>query len=196
MQKMNMYNFLRTCEMNFKFMEIEGLKIFKTNVYTDLRGIFYETFKQSQMENFQNFSPVQSNFSRSKKGTLRGLHFSDRQHPQNKLLTCLSGRILDVVVDLRQESKSFLTVNYIELSAHDGNSILIPHGLGHSFLALEDDSAVQYFLDSEYLPELEFTVSPFSKEFSIDWPNMAYLQSDRDRNSPSWTEFLSAMKSK
>lgn len=174
-------------------MEIVGLKLFETNVYSDLRGVFYETFKKSRMENIQDFSPVQSNYSRSNKGTLRGVHFSDRKHTQNKLLTCLAGRILDVVVDLRQESQSFLSVSYIELSAHDGKSIFIPHGLGHAFLALEDNSAVQYFQDSEYLPELEYTVSPFSKEFSIDWPSMPFLQSDRDKNSPSWAEFLTMM---
>jgi len=177
-------------------MDIDGLKIIKTEVYSDSRGIFYETFKKSRLKENLTFSPVQSNYSNSKKGVLRGVHFSDSNHPQSKLLTCLSGSILDVVVDLRSDSKTYLEVNYIEISAHDGNSIYIPHGLGHSFLSLEENSSVHYLLDSEYSPNFEYTVSPFSKEFSINWPKINFLQSERDKNSPTWSEYKKELTKK
>src|SRR6056297_1966187 len=119
---------------------IEGLTIINTLVYKDHRGFFMETWQKKTFEQLGiNVDFVQDNFSRSKKGVLRGIHFQE-EHKQSKLVRCIRGTILDIAVDLRESSKSFGQHYKIILSDKNHKLLFIPEGFGHGFLALEDDS--------------------------------------------------------
>ena len=169
---------------------IQGVDLFQSKVFADNRGIFYEGFSSEQLaEQKLDFLPKQMNISVSQKNVLRGIHFSLNNHKQRKLLNCVSGKILDILIDLRMESPTFLKIEKFELSGMDGKCLYIPSGVGHSFLALENETKIVYLMDSQYKPQCEYTISPFSPEFVIDWPKVEFIQSERDREAPTWGEF-------
>ena len=168
---------------------ISGLKIMNNSIHKDERGIFFESFNKTKLAEFDiQFDPKQMNVSSSKKNALRGMHYTEETHIQNKLVFCINGSVLDVTVDLRMNSETYLKVYCVELNALDGISLFVPSGVGHSFLALEESSTVSYLLDSTYNPTLEFTVSPFSEEFKIDWPGTEFIMSNKDLNAPNWSD--------
>lgn len=127
-----------------------------------------------------DFVPVQSNTSVSKRGALRGIHFSVAPGGQAKWVTCLSGSILDCVVDLRENSPTFGESKFVELSAKSPQAIYIGPGIGHAFLSLEDESLVNYLLNSPYDPGLELAVNAFDPTLNIRWPKMDYILSEKD----------------
>ena len=169
---------------------IYGVDLYQSKVFTDNRGVFYEGFSSEQLVGQKlDFLPKQMNISVSQKNVLRGMHFSLNNHKQRKVLNCVSGKILDILIDLRMDSPTFLKIEKFELSGMDGKRLYIPSGVGHSFLALENETKVVYLMDSQYTPQYEYTVSPFSPEFAIDWPKVEFIQSERDRKAPTWGEF-------
>jgi len=129
--------------------------------------------------------PCRSSFSVSKKGTLRGIHYSLAPVGQSKLVTCLTGKIFDVVVDLRSDSKTFGQWHGVILSAQSPQSIYVGPGLGHAFLALEDNSGVAYLLSSPFNSEMEHGINPMDKDLGIAWPESEFLLSDKDAAAPS-----------
>ncbi len=159
------------------------------SIHEDERGIFFESFNRTKLTEFDiQFDPKQMNVSSSKKNSLRGMHYTEETHVQNKLVSCVNGSVLDVTVDLRVDSETYLQTFCIQLNALDGISLFVPSGVGHSFLALEENSTISYLLDSNYNPMLEFTVSPFSEDFKINWPEIAFIMSSKDLNAPNWDE--------
>ena len=158
--------------MNFKKLEIEGAWLAESPIWEDSRGQFHEWFKFNEIKEATgfDFSVSQSNISLSSKGTLRGIHFSLANNGQAKWITCITGQIVDVVVDIRPNSISYKKSKIIHLRGGDGRSVFIGPGLGHAFLSLEDDSIVAYLLDSPYSPEEEFEINPFDKDLNINWP--------------------------
>jgi dTDP-4-dehydrorhamnose 3,5-epimerase len=168
---------------------ISGLKIMNNPIHKDERGIFFESFNKTKLAEFDiQFDPKQMNVSSSKKNALRGMHYTEETYIQNKLVSCVNGSVLDVTVDLRINSETYLKVFCVKLNALDGIGLFVPSGVGHSFLALEESSTVSYLLDSTYNPTLEFTVSPFSKDFKIDWPGTEFIMSSKDLNAPNWSD--------
>ena len=178
--------------MKFTSLEIDGLWLAESEVHQDNRGKFHEWFKplELQEETGKSFSARQANSSCSTIGTLRGIHFSTSQDGQAKWVTCSDGVILDVVVDLRPESKTFKKWIATKLDAFSGNSLVISEGLGHAFLSLADNTVINYLLSSEYSPENEQTINPFDKDIAINWPKMEYIISDRDLNGKKLSEYL------
>lgn len=178
--------------MEFTALEIEGLWIAESTVHYDNRGSFQECFKPRELEELTGvtFSARQANSSRSTSGALRGIHFSTSKVGQAKWVSCSSGSILDVVVDIRPESKTFKKWIGIKLEAFSGKSLIISSGLGHAFLSLAENSVVNYLLSSEYSPDNEQTINPFDKDLGINWPEMKYQLSERDQNSPTLFEYL------
>ena len=168
---------------------ISGLKIMNNSIHKDERGTFFESFNKTKFEEFDiQFDPKQANVSSSKKNALRGMHYTEETHIQNKLVSCVNGSVLDVTVDLRMNSETYLKVFCVKLNALDGIGLFVPSGVGHSFLALEESSTVSYLLDSTYNPMLEFTVSPFSEDFKIVWPGTEFIMSSKDLNAPNWSD--------
>lgn len=171
---------------------IDGVWLVESDVWPDERGFFREWFKHEGLllQTGLNFSVQQANFSSSRKSVVRGIHYSLAPQGQAKLVTCVSGSILDVVVDLRQNSKTFKKVEYIELDAKTGKAVVIGAGLGHGFLSREENSGVSYLLTSPYSPENEFDISPLDLDLGITWgednvDETKFVISSKDLSAPT-----------
>jgi dTDP-4-dehydrorhamnose 3,5-epimerase len=112
------------------------------------------------------------------------------QDGQSKLVTCTFGSILDAIVDLRKDSKTFGKSVTVELNSNSGKSIFITSGLGHAFQALENEVAVTYLLSKKYSPENEFGINPLDKDIAINWNPIGIKLSDKDLNSKSFAEAM------
>ena len=176
-------------------LSIEGSWLFESPSHGDDRGYFREWFKSSVITESlgREFSVSQSNLSRSKKGVVRGIHFSTAPSGQAKWVTCANGSLWDVVVDIRPKSPTFKRWEAVELRAEEGKALLISEGLGHAFLSLEDDTVISYLLTTPYSPNYEFAINPQDPEIAIKWPDIQLLFSDKDAVAPSLREFLSSL---
>lgn len=168
---------------------IEGAWLAESPVWKDDRGLFREWFKSLDIKDAtgRNFEIEQANISLSSAGTLRGIHYSIAPGGQAKWITCVSGSIQDVIVDLRPDSKSFGQWIEVELSGNSGRAVFISEGLGHAFLALEDISAVAYLVSTPFSPTDEFEINPLDPEIGIEWgasPEDLKISS-KDLNAPT-----------
>ena len=173
-------------------LDIDGAWIYQSEVHGDSRGYFNEWFKADLISSVlgRSFSIAQANQSKSKKGVARGIHFSFASEGQAKWINCSSGAIWDLVVDIRPNSPTFKRWVGVELLAGSGKSILIGEGLGHAFLALEEETSINYLLTTPYSPKDEFAVNLLDPELAIKFPvNNVYL-SPRDESAPTLSEFL------
>lgn len=172
--------------MIFQELEIAGAWVGVSKIHVDDRGLFREWYKASDFTSSSGieFKIAQANSSISKKNVIRGIHFSTSKVGQAKWVTCTAGKILDVIVDLRPNSPTFKKWVSIEISSVGGESIYIPGGCGHAFLALENDSVVTYLLSSEYSVLHEHAINFEDPDIAIDWPGIGFLVSDKDRLAP------------
>jgi len=157
-------------------------------LHADSRGVFYESFTDSSFSaaTGHRFDLHQANCSVSAAGVLRGLHFAQVPPSQAKYVSCLHGSVFDVVVDIRVGSPTFGHWDAVLLDDRDRRSIYISEGLGHAFLALQDDSTVMYFCSAGYNPEREHTINPLDPAIGVDWPAVDNLVlSDRDGQAPT-----------
>jgi dTDP-4-dehydrorhamnose 3,5-epimerase len=180
--------------MNLKQLGIEGVWLAESPVWTDDRGFFREWFKSEDIKNEtgRDFGIEQANISLSSRGTLRGIHYSIAPRGQAKWITCVAGSIKDVIVDIRPDSKSFGQWIEVELRGDSGKAVLISEGLGHGFLALEDNTAVAYLVSTPFSPTEEFEINPLDEKIGINWGmNVSELKiSDKDRNAPGLLQRL------
>ncbi len=173
--------------------EAEGLCIIKPKVFHDARGYFVETFNLSEFK--KHGLPhvfVQDNQSFSKRGVLRGLHFQTAPHAQTKLVRAVNGKILDVVVDLRKDSKTFKKVFSVELSDENGLQLLVPKGFAHAFVVLSETALVAYKCDELYAPAHDGGLLYNDPDLNIDWrlPADELIVSDKDKKLPTLKEYL------
>lgn len=166
---------------------ISGIWRVENNVFLDERGSFSEIYQFDEFFNQTQyrFTPVQWNQSVSKEGVIRGVHYSLALNGQAKWISCTSGSILDVVVDLRQNSKTYLQKYVIEMSSINRCSLVIASGIGHSFLTLENNTVVNYLLTSKFSPNDEHGISPLDPLLEIAWPISKPVLSEKDRHAPS-----------
>ena len=150
---------------------IEGAWLAESPVWSDDRGFFREWFKSEAVKaaTGREFGIEQANVSLSSAGTLRGIHYSIAQRGQAKWVTCVSGSIQDVIVDIRPDSKTFGQWIEVELKGDSGKAVLICEGLGHGFLALEDSTAVSYLVSTPFSPNDEFEINPLDENMGIRW---------------------------
>lgn len=159
---MHNFNFIKT--------EIAGLYIIEPKVFADNRGYFMETYNASAFkEAGLNMVFVQDNQSRSKQGTLRGLHFQYK-YPQGKLVRVTKGKVFDVAVDLRKNSKTFGKWCGIVLSEENKKQFYVPEGFAHGFLVLSDEAEFMYKCTDFYHPEHEGGILWNDTNISIAWP--------------------------
>ena len=145
-------------------------------------GIFGEAGLETQW--------VQTNLSRTgRKGTIRGMHFQTPPFVDAKLLVCLSGRIFDVLLDLRQGSASFGTWISVELDGSRGDGVYIPAGIAHGFQALSDDVMLHYSHSRPYSPAHQGGINYADPAVGIDWPLPVADLSGRDANLPFLKDF-------
>jgi dTDP-4-dehydrorhamnose 3,5-epimerase len=166
---------------------IKGVLLIKPDVYIDKRGFFQVQYNEEIFENKKiNFRCKQINHTLSiAKNTIRGLHFQLPPKAQSKIITCIKGSILDVVVDLRPQSETYLKVFSVEISAENKLKLFIPKGLAHGFITREDNVEVIYFVDEFYDPQLEKIIKYDDPSFNIDWGNESSpILSEKDSNAP------------
>ena len=177
---------------NLTPLSIDGAWLYETTSYEDARGYFQEWFKESLIREVlgREFKVTQANLSRSKKGVVRGIHFSTASQGQAKWITCTNGFLWDVVVDIRPHSPTFKSWEAVELHAGDGKSLLISEGLGHAFVALEDDTVISYLLTTAYSPQDEFAINPLDAELGITWPDIPLIFSERDFSASSIRNYI------
>ena len=176
--------------MQIKETGIDGLKLLFPNIYHDHRGWFMEVFKASELSKIDFHLPfVQENISFSKKSVLRGLHFQQSPYGQAKLVMAITGKIQDVVVDLRENSKTFLKTFTCILQGDQPSALLIPEGFAHGFLALED-SHFYYKCTNHYHPTHEAGIMWNDKKLNIEWENTTPVLSEKDQHLLSIDEFL------
>jgi len=152
-------------------LSILGAYVATHRVFPDERGLFREWFKADEIQSIdKTFSVQQANYSKSKRFVIRGVHYSVAPQGQAKLVTCASGEIVDVLVDLRVGSPTYLNIEYIELSEDSGKVVFIPTGVGHGFVVESESAAVVYLTSSGYAPDYEKAISPTDPELKINWP--------------------------
>jgi dTDP-4-dehydrorhamnose 3,5-epimerase len=177
---------------------IEGVWLAESPVWSDDRGFFREWFKSTDLKNAtgRDFGIEQANISLSSRGTLRGIHYSIAPRGQAKWITCVTGFIKDVIVDIRPESKSFGQWIELELRGNSGNAVFISEGLGHGFVALEDNTAVAYLVSTPFSPAHEFEINPLDEKIGINWGmDLSELKiSDKDMSAPTLAERLAEGK--
>ncbi len=180
--------------MKFESAGIDGVWILQNETHVDQRGSFQEWFQSKRFEKTTGvqFSPQQANSSISRRGVVRGIHYSTSNQGQAKLVTCMSGEILDVIFDLRRESKTFGEFVSIPMQAHDGKSVYISEGMGHAFISLQENSNLVYLLSSTYDPSTEHTVHPLDTTLGFKWPLKEIILSERDSLAPSLHEQIKA----
>jgi dTDP-4-dehydrorhamnose 3,5-epimerase len=171
---------------------IEGAWFVESPVWSDDRGFFREWFKSEDIEKAtgKKFLIEQANISISSRGTLRGIHYSIAPRGQAKWVTCVAGLIRDVIVDIRPESKTYGKWVAVELAGNSGKAVYISEGLGHGFIALEENTAVAYLVSTPFSPKHEFEINPLDKELAINWGmDLENLKiSDKDLNAPKLAE--------
>ena len=150
--------------------DIEGLYVIEPTVFKDERGYFVETYNQNDMkEAGLDIVFVQDNQSMSTRGVLRGLHFQ-KQFPQGKLVRVVRGKVFDVAVDLRSDSKTYGKWFGVELSAENMKQFYIPEGFAHGFLVLSDEAEFCYKCTDFYHPGDEGGLAWNDPEIGVEWP--------------------------
>jgi dTDP-4-dehydrorhamnose 3,5-epimerase len=181
--------------MELTALGIEGAWLAESPVRRDDRGFFREWFKREEVlsKTGLDFSAEQANISISNKGVIRGIHYSLAPEGQAKWITCVSGSIIDVIIDIRPNSPTYKRIEYVDLNGKLGRSVLIGKGLGHGFISLEDRSSVSYLLSSPYSSEVEFEIVPTDNELKINWHlefvgGSAVVVSSKDAGAPTLDE--------
>jgi dTDP-4-dehydrorhamnose 3,5-epimerase len=177
-------------------LAISGAWEITPQMHTDARGALYEWFTDAEFAAMtgHRFDLRQANCSVSAAGALRGVHFAQLPPSQAKYITCVRGRVLDVVVDIRVGSPTFGKCDSVVLDDRDRRSVYLSEGLGHAFLVLENDSTVMYLCSAAYAPDREHTINAFDPALGIEWPALdgGLLLSERDRSAPTLAETQAA----
>ncbi len=157
--------------MTFTRTAIPDVVIIEPKVHGDSRGYFVETFRADKLEEFLGYQInfCQDNESKSSKGVLRGLHYQLAPYAQTKLVRVISGRVLDVAVDIRKNSPTFGQHVAVELSSENKKQLLVPRGFAHGFVVLEDDTIFAYKVDNYYSPECDRGIAFDDDSLNIDW---------------------------
>ena len=168
--------------MKTKKTHIKGLLVVENNSFLDNRGEFMEIWNQKKFkEKSLTENPSQDNISISKKDVLRGLHFQNQPYGQTKYVRVIKGSILDVVVDVRKQSKTFGKHFSIKLSDANNYGLWIPNGFAHGFLSLEKDTIVVYKCYGLYKPKYEHTIRWNDQEIDINWGVKHPIISEKDK---------------
>lgn len=176
--------------MTVKETHLQGCFIIEPMVFEDQRGYFFETFNQHRFYELTGIQVnfVQDNESASTKGVLRGLHYQTGEHAQAKLVRAIEGVVLDIVVDLRKDSKTYGEQFSIELSASNKMQLFVPKGFAHGFIVLSDTAIFSYKCDNYYNKASEGGIIYNDKHLNIDWelPESQFIISDKDLELPTF----------
>lgn len=183
--------------MKVRPLSIDGAWEFTPVQHGDARGLFAEVFKGDLLSEVigHRLDLAQANLSVSAAGVLRGVHFADVPPGQAKYVTCPSGAILDVIVDIRVGSPTFGQYDTVLLDDVDRRAVYLSEGLGHAFCSLADGSTVTYLCSTGYNPSGEHGINPLDPELGIEWPTqgrdgrpLTYELSPKDTAAPGLSE--------
>lgn len=180
--------------MNMIKTDIEGVVVIEPRVFDDARGYFFESYSKRRFDEVvRPIEFVQDNESMSTRGVIRGLHFQRPPFSQSKLVRCVRGAVLDVVVDIRRGSPTYGRHIAVELTGENRRQLFVPRGFAHGFAVLSDEAVFQYKCDNYYHPESEGGISIADHSLGIDWridPAEAIL-SEKDLRNPMFSDFES-----
>ncbi len=181
--------------MEIKNLNVKDSCLIRNHRFEDTRGSFQRLFDDRNLQGVDFDGIKNVNFSKNvAKGTVRGLHMQKGEGKELKVISCLSGSIIDLFVDCRPESDTFGEIGKVQLTADTPDSVLVPRGCLHSFLTLEENTDVIYFTDNYYFPQLEVSVSPFSLSVKNMWKPYEILScSEKDKSSIDLNEFLESL---
>lgn len=169
---------------------LPGCYTIQSRKFEDDRGNFVKTYHAGLWNELGiDFQMQEEFYSFSKEGVLRGMHYQAPPAAHNKIVYCLTGRLLDVLLDLRTDSSTFGQAVSVALQAVDGRSIFIPKGIAHGFYAHEDNTCLVYKTDHIYSPKLDTGVH--WRSFDFDWPNPCPIHSKRDGELPAFSNIRS-----
>ena len=176
--------------MKFTPQSISDVILIEPTVHGDERGYFMESFKQDVFENALGYKVnfIQDNESKSTKGVLRGLHYQLPPYTQAKLVRVVKGSVLDVAVDIRQNSNTFGQYVSLVLSEENKKQLFVPRGFAHGFIVLSKEAIFSYKVDNKYTPQHEHTILWNDIDLDIDWhlDDIVPSLSDKDKNSVSF----------
>lgn len=167
---------------------LQDVYIVKPTVFKDNRGFFYESYNEKVLkEAGLNYTFIQDNHSKSSYGVLRGLHFQNNPYAQAKLVRVIQGAVLDVAVDIRKGSPTYLQHFSLELSAENNLQLLIPSGFAHGFVVLTETCEFLYKCDNYYNRSSEGGIAYNDKTLNIDWkiPENDIILSEKDKHNPT-----------
>ncbi|MDZ7761340.1 MAG: dTDP-4-dehydrorhamnose 3,5-epimerase [Desulfovermiculus sp.] len=173
--------------MKFVSTDIPDVIIIEPRVFGDQRGYFMESFRHDMLASqVPGVEFIQDNESLSTRGVLRGLHYQVPPFAQAKLVRAVTGRVLDVAVDIRKESPAFGHHVAVELSGTNKRQLFIPRGFAHGLVVLSEQAVFQYKVDNPYSPEHERGITFDDPDLGIDWglPKEELILSDKDRDNP------------
>lgn len=169
--------------MNVINTDLDGVVIIEPKIFGDARGYFFESFSQREFdEKVRKVRFVQDNESMSRYGVMRGLHFQRPPFTQSKLVRCVTGKVLDVAVDIRKGSPTYGRHVAVELSEDNHRQLFIPRGFAHGFVVLSEMALFQYKCDNFYAPQADGGISIMDESLGIDWmiPSDKTLLSEKD----------------
>lgn len=179
--------------MNFTETELKGCFVIQPKIFEDNRGYFFESFKEEALSENLGYEIrfIQDNESSSKYGVVRGLHIQRGKFAQSKLVRVLSGKILDVAVDVRKNSPTYGKHISVELSSENKTQLFIPKGFLHGFSVLSETAVVLYKCDSNYHPASEDSCHPLDIDLNVDWKisEEEMILSDKDQMAQKFSEF-------
>jgi dTDP-4-dehydrorhamnose 3,5-epimerase len=168
-------------------LEIPDAYVLTPRVFEDERGAFCEFYRHEALAEAvgHRLDLAQGNCSVSRRGVVRGIHFSDTPPGQAKYVTCLAGEVLDVVVDLRVGSPAFGRWTAVPLDERSRRAVYLAEGLGHAFCAVSESATVAYLCSTVYTPGAEHGVHPLDPALAVDWPAPDPVLSAKDDAAPS-----------
>ena len=181
--------------MKARELSVSGVFEFTPNIIQDDRGAFLEYYRHDLMaERTGRGMPLaQANCSVSARGVLRGIHFADVPPGQAKYVTCTSGAVFDVAVDLRTDSPTFGSWDAVRLDDVERKALYLPEGVGHGFMALSEQAIVAYLCSTPYSPSAEHTVYALDVDLAISWPqDLEPLLSARDAQATGFADMHAA----
>ena len=179
--------------MNLIKTTLDGLVLLKPTIFKDNRGYFMESYNQKNINKLLgNVNFVQDNESESSLGVLRGLHFQKPPYAQAKLVRCLKGSVLDVVLDLRKDSKTYGIFETILLTEENKKQLFIPKGFAHGFVVLSETAIFSYKVDNYYNPDSESGVLWNDLALNIDWKinKKEIIVSEKDKSLPTFNNII------
>lgn len=180
--------------MQLRPLSISGAFEVTPKQHGDRRGVFLEWFRSDRLSEAigHGLAVAQVNLSVSARGVVRGIHFASVPPGQAKYVTCVSGQVLDVVVDLRTGSPTYGCWDSVVLDDVERRAVYLAEGLGHGFCAISESATVTYLCSQPYNPDREHAVNAFDTDLGIDWGTTEVTTSERDGRAPALAEVRAA----